>query len=62
MTGPSNRALLSLRAALVFVLSLLVAAVAGGLTYLSTHRVPDALIAAGVAAGGAVALFGTIIE
>ncbi|MFF4098708.1 hypothetical protein [Streptomyces sp. NPDC001903] len=62
MPGPRNQALLSLRAALIFVLSLIAAAVAGGLTYLSTHRVPDALIAAGVAAGGALALFSTIIE
>ncbi|MEV7674564.1 hypothetical protein [Streptomyces sp. NPDC088752] len=62
MTGPRDQALLSLRTALIFVLDLLAAAAAGGLTYLSTHRVPDALIAAGVAAGGAVALFGTIIE
>ncbi|MFF4741583.1 hypothetical protein [Streptomyces sp. NPDC001268] len=62
MTGPHNQALLSLRAALIFMLSLFAAAVAGGLTYLSTHRVPDALIVAGVAAGGALALFGTIIE
>ncbi|MGV9255009.1 hypothetical protein [Streptomyces sp. NPDC003697] len=62
MPGPRKQALLSLRAALIFALSLLAAAVAGGLTYLRTHRVPDAIIAAGVTAGGAVTLFSTIIE
>jgi len=47
---------------LIFVITFLVAASAGGLTYMSTHNVAGALIAAGVAAGGSLGLFPTIIE
>ncbi|MGW2703853.1 hypothetical protein [Streptomyces sp. NPDC001340] len=54
--------LLTLRSALVLALSLLVAVAAAGLTYWSTRSLPQALIAAGIAAGGALVLFNTIIE
>lgn len=62
MSGKKSRALLTTRSALIFLISFLVAAAAGGLTYVSTHDAAESLIAAGVAAGGSLGLFPTIIE
>jgi hypothetical protein len=50
------------RAAMILLLSVLVAVVAGGLTYLNGHRVAEALVVAGVAAGASLGLFSNIIE
>lgn len=50
------------RAAMILLLSILVAAVAGGLTYVNRHRVIEALVVAGVAAGASLGLFSNIIE
>lgn len=49
--------LLSLRAAVILLLATLVGAVAGTLTYWDQHSIAKALLAAGVAWGGSVALF-----
>jgi uncharacterized membrane protein len=62
MSRQRSRALLTTRSALIFVITFLVAASAGTLTYMSTHTVAEALMAAGVAAGGSLGLLPTIIE
>jgi hypothetical protein len=62
MPRKQSRALLTTRSAVIFLISLLIAATCGGLTYISTHDVAESLIAAGVAAGGSLGLFPAIIE
>ncbi|HXV94827.1 MAG TPA: hypothetical protein VD813_16095 [Pseudonocardia sp.] len=49
--------LLTVRAAVVLLLAFVVGLVAGGVGYLVDHDVPTALLIAGGAMGGALALF-----
>lgn len=49
--------LLTVRAALIFLLALTVGATAAVLTYLADHSAPGAVLAGGSAAGAAVLLF-----
>ena len=57
--GPSP--LLTVRTALIFLIALVVGAVAAILTYLAGHSAPAAALAGGSAVGGAVMLFNSII-
>jgi len=62
MTPPSTPGpLLTVRAALVLLLALVVGVLAGGLSYLTDHSVSGAALWGGGAAGGALLLFHTII-
>ena len=53
--------LLTVRAAVILLLALLVGITAGLLTYLADSSVPGAVLAGGGATGAAIALFNTII-
>jgi hypothetical protein len=53
--------LLTVRAALIFLIALAAGAAAATLTYLAGHSVPAAALAGGSTAGGATLLFNTII-
>jgi hypothetical protein len=53
--------LLSVRSAVVLVLALVVAATVGLLSYLSTHDLPAAILAAGSATTGALSMFRTLL-
>ncbi len=57
-----DRALLSLRAALILSLATIVAVVAGLLTYLAEASVPTAVLCGGAAWAGSVTLLGRVIE
>jgi len=46
-----------LQAALVLLIAAIVGLVGGGLSYLSTHDTPGAVLVGGAAAGGTIALF-----
>lgn len=59
---PPPGPLLSVRAALIFFLSVVCAAAAGGLSYLATRSAPDSGIYAGGAFAGAVVFFNKIID
>lgn len=61
MTSSSPGPLLSLRAAVVLLLALLVGLSACVLAYLAGHSLPAALLAGGSATGGAVMLFNSVI-
>jgi hypothetical protein len=50
-----------LRAAFIFAAALVIAAAAGTLTYLATGRPPVAVLTAGPAFAGTIALLNTII-
>ena len=56
MPSPPPDPLLTVRAVVVLMLSLIVGLLAGGLSYLAAHDVPTALLVAGGAFGGTVAL------
>ena len=51
--------LLTVRAALVLLMAIVVGLVAGGLAYLADHDIPTAVLVGGAAAGGALLLFHT---
>jgi hypothetical protein len=53
--------LLSLRSAFVLMLALVVAILAGVLSYLSAHDLPAAVLVAGGASAGAMLLFHTLL-
>jgi hypothetical protein len=53
--------LLTIRAAVVLLFALIVGLLAGGLSYLTNHSVPSAMLLGGGAAGSALLLFHTII-
>ncbi len=53
--------LLSVRAAVVLLLALVVGLCACGLAYLANHSLPAAALVGGAAAGGALMLFHTVI-
>lgn len=57
-----GQALLTIRSALIFLLTALVAIAACLLTYAARHSIPEAIIAAGVSAGVAVGLFNSLIS
>jgi hypothetical protein len=59
--NPPADPLLTVRAAVVLLLSLLAGVSAAVLTYLAYHSVPGAVLAGGSAAGGAILLFNTVI-
>ncbi|MEU6090841.1 hypothetical protein ABZ865_29395 [Streptomyces sp. NPDC047085] len=59
--APSG-ALMGMRAALVFLLSVLTAVAAGALWLAAHHPWPEAVVTAGGAGGGALALFNQVIE
>lgn len=59
---PKDDPLISVRAALVVLLALLVGAAAGALTFLSGHDVAVAILAGGAAVGGALKLFNGLIR
>lgn len=61
-TPPPSGPLLSVRAALIFALSVVCAAAAAGLSYLATGSAPDAGIYAGGTFAGAVVFFNKIID
>lgn len=61
MTPSSPGPLLTVRAAVLLLLALVVGVLAGGLSYLADHSVPSAVLWGGGAAGGALALFHTLI-
>ena len=61
MTPSPPGPLLSVRAALVLLLSLLAGLCACGLAYLAGHSLPAALLMGGSAAGGAIMLFNSVI-
>jgi hypothetical protein len=56
-TGP----LLTVRAAVIFLLALLVGTIAAVLAFLAYHSAPGAVLTGGGAAGGAILLFNTLI-
>jgi hypothetical protein len=58
---PPADPLLTVRAAVVLLLSLLAGVSAAVLTYPAYHSAPGAVLAGGSAAGGAVLLFNTVI-
>jgi len=53
--------LLTVRAAVVLLLALMVGVLTGGLSYLADHSVPAAVLWGGGAAGSALALFDSVI-
>ena len=53
--------LLSVRSAFVLMLALIIAIVAGVLSYLSAHDLPAAILVAGSAGAGATVLFHTLL-
>ena len=61
MTPQSPGPLLSERAALLLTLALLVGLIAGTLSYLADNSLPAAALWGGGAAGGALALFHSLI-
>ena len=61
MPPSSSGPLLTVRAALILLLALVVGVLAGGLSYLTDHSVPHAVLWGGGAAGGALLLFHTVI-
>lgn len=62
MTSSPPGPLLSVRAAVVLLLALVVGLLVGGLSYLTDHSVPHAVLWGGSAAGGALLLFHTVID
>lgn len=61
MTPSPPGPLLSVRAAVVLLLALLVGMCAFGLAYLANHSLPTDLLVGGTGAGGALMLFHTVI-
>ena len=61
MPPSPQRPLLSVRAAVVLLLSTLVAACATALSFMANHSLPEAGLVGGGALGGAVLFFHTII-
>ena len=59
---PTPSPLLTVRAAVVLLLALVVGLLAGGLAYLADHSLPAAVLVAGGAAGGALLLFHKVID
>jgi hypothetical protein len=57
MSSPTPAPLLTVRAAVVLLIAVVVGIVAGALGYLAHHDVPLAILVACAAAGGALALF-----
>jgi hypothetical protein len=58
---PASDRLLSVRAALILLLAVVVGGVAGALAFVAHHSVPEGFLAGGAAAGGALALFDRMI-
>jgi len=58
---PSADPLLTVRAAVILLLALIVGSVSGVLGYMTNHSFPAAVLVAGSAAGGAVLLFNNVI-
>jgi hypothetical protein len=54
--------LLTVRAAVVLLLAVVVGLLTGGLAHLADHSLPAAVLVAGGAAGGALLLFHTVID
>ncbi|GIF75643.1 hypothetical protein [Asanoa siamensis] len=61
MTPTPAGPLLTVRAAVILLLGLIVGLIAGVLSYLTDHSLPSAALWGGGAAGGAVALFHGLI-
>lgn len=61
MTPTPPGPLLTVRAAVILLLALVVGVLAGGLSYLTDHSVPQAVLGGGGAASGALLLFHTVI-
>ena len=61
MPDPSPPELLSLRAAVIFAVALVVGSVGGLLTYLAQHNVAQAVLAGGAAFGASVGLLNGIV-
>lgn len=61
MPAPSPGPLLTVRAALVLLIALVIGLIAGVLGYLSNHDVPAAALMGGGAAGGALILFHVLL-
>jgi hypothetical protein len=61
MSTPSPDPLLTVRAALILLLALVVGGTAGTLAYLAHYSFPAAVLMGGSAAGGAILLFNTMI-
>ena len=53
--------LVSVRAALILLLTVVVGGIAGALAFVARHSAPEAFLAGGAAAGGALALFDPMI-
>ena len=58
-SGPDR--LLSIRTALILLLAVVAGGIAGALTFVAHHSVPEAYLAGGATAGGALALFDRMI-
>lgn len=61
MTIPPPGPLLTLRAAVILLLAVVIGVIAGVLAYLSGSTVPGAALVDGGASGGAILLFHTVI-
>jgi hypothetical protein len=59
---PGRGSLLTVRAAVILLLALVIGVLAGGLAYLAQGSVPAAVLVGGSAAGGSLLLFHTIID
>ena len=59
---PSSAPLLTVRAALILLLALVVGVLAATLSYLADRSLPEAVLLGGGAAGGALLLFHSIIS
>lgn len=58
---PASDRLLSVRAALILLLGVVVGGIAGALAFMARHSVPESFLSGGAAAGGAIALFDRMI-
>jgi hypothetical protein len=61
-SSPSRSPLLSLRSLVLLVVALLIGAVGGALTWLSTHSAPGAIFAGGATFGAALKLLHELVE
>ncbi|MFI0479705.1 hypothetical protein [Actinomadura sp. 9N215] len=62
MSCPQHRPLLTTRAAVIFLTAFVVGCGAAALTFWATGSVPEALLVAGGALGGAIGLLNQIIK
>ncbi|HZD15557.1 MAG TPA: hypothetical protein VE196_10650 [Pseudonocardiaceae bacterium] len=61
MTPNNPDPLISVRAAVVLLLTLMVGVSAGVVSYVAHHQIPDAVLVGGAAAGAALMLFHTAL-